>query len=118
VTQGHTYNTVRARAAVLAYAEEPRSAAAAGTGGDRGGDAGEAASGAGDRVFSGHVPGRSADTRAERGGHVRVPPSVAHAISSAWETVVVRGETDVERARHGCGFICVRGTCLGLRCGC
>jgi arginyl-tRNA synthetase len=55
----------------------------------------------------------------EPSGVVTFAFRLAHAISSAWETVVVKGETDVERARaRGCGFICVRGTCLGLRCGC
>jgi len=68
--------TIRARAADLAHAEEPRPTAAAAAGADRGGDAGGAARGAGDRVSAGHVPGRGADgaanARAERGGHVRV----------------------------------------------
>jgi arginyl-tRNA synthetase len=41
------------------------------------------------------------------------------AISNAWETVVVKGEADVERPRPRMWLCnCMRGTCLGLGCGC
>jgi arginyl-tRNA synthetase len=65
---------------------------------DRRRDTSTTARGAGHRVPAGHVSGRGAEgtahARAKWGGHVCVPP-----ILSAWETVVVKGETDVERTR-------------------
>jgi len=54
----------------------------------------------------------------EPSGVVTFAFRLAHAISSAWETVVVKGEADVEWLVRGCGFIRVLGTCSGLRCGC
>ena len=55
------------------------------------------------------------------GGVVSSVLRLSCAISSAWETAVVKGEADVERAGAGTGSVvsvCVRWTCLELRCGC
>ena len=89
--------TIRARQTDFAHAEEPGALAATAAGADRRGDARGAARSAGDRVLLGTYP--DVVRTHEPSGVVTFAFRLAHAISSAWETVVVKGEADVKRAR-------------------
>ena len=81
-------------------AQEPRAFVATAAGADRSRDARGATGCARDRVFVGTYPEvvRTALRTHEPSGVVAFAFRLAHAISSAWETVVVKGEADVERA--------------------
>ena len=54
----------------------------------------------------------------EPSGVVTFAFRLAHAISSAWDVVIVKGEEDLEKGRAKCICMSVRGRCWLLRCGC
>jgi hypothetical protein len=101
--------TVRAR---LADAKEPGAIAAASTQPDWGRDAGRTARGAEHRV-----PGRRCE-RTSRAESSRLRSGSSTLFQARGRRSRLRGRRMSSAQGRGCGFICVRGTCLGLRCDC